>query len=107
MSASMPSGKKRAPDFITDGSESPCGCWELNSGHLEEETVLLTTEPSLQPLNFLGWMPDSTGSWMVTLNSWPCGLCSGDKVFNVLPSTYAHTDMSTHVYKTNSTHKRK
>ena len=27
-----------------------CGCWELNSGSLEEQTVLLTTEPSLQPL---------------------------------------------------------
>jgi hypothetical protein len=34
---------------ITDGCEPPCGCWELNSGSLEEESVLLTTEPSLQP----------------------------------------------------------
>jgi hypothetical protein len=25
------------------------GCWELNSGLLEEQLVLLTTEPSLQP----------------------------------------------------------
>jgi hypothetical protein len=32
-----------------DGCESPCGCWELNSGLLEEQSVLLTTEPSLQP----------------------------------------------------------
>ena len=30
--------------------EPPCGCWELNSGSLEEQSVLLTTEPSLQPL---------------------------------------------------------
>jgi len=29
--------------------EPPCGCWELNSGPLEEQSVLLTTEPSLQP----------------------------------------------------------
>ena len=27
----------------------PCGCWDLNSGPLEEQSVLLTTEPSLQP----------------------------------------------------------
>ena len=35
---------------ITDGCEPPCGYWELNSGPLEEQSVLLTTEPSLQPL---------------------------------------------------------
>ena len=29
--------------------EPPCGCWELNSGPREEQSVLLTTEPSLQP----------------------------------------------------------
>jgi hypothetical protein len=27
--------------------EPPCGCWELNSGPLEEQSVLLTTEPAL------------------------------------------------------------
>lgn len=28
-----------------------CGCWDLNLGPLEEQTVLLTTEPSfLSPL---------------------------------------------------------
>jgi hypothetical protein len=41
--------QKRASDLITDGCEPLCGCWELNSGPLEEQTVLLTTEPSLQP----------------------------------------------------------
>ena len=30
--------------------ELPCGCWDLNSGSLTEQSVLLTTEPSLQPL---------------------------------------------------------
>jgi hypothetical protein len=40
--------KKRALDPITDGCEPPCGCWELNSGPLEEHSVLLTAEPSLQ-----------------------------------------------------------
>ena len=36
---------------IMDGTftgKPPCGCWELNSGPLEEQSVLLTTEPSLQ-----------------------------------------------------------
>ena len=41
--------QKWVPDLITDGCEPPCGCWELNSGPLEEHSVLLTTEPSLQP----------------------------------------------------------
>ena len=31
-------------------AEPPCGCWKLNSGPLEEQSVLLTTEPSLQLL---------------------------------------------------------
>jgi hypothetical protein len=33
----------------TDGCEPPCDFWELNSGPLEEQSVLLTAEPSLQP----------------------------------------------------------
>jgi hypothetical protein len=45
---------RRAPDLITDGCEPPCGCWELNSGLLEEQSVLLTAEPSLQlPYNLV------------------------------------------------------
>jgi hypothetical protein len=35
--------------FVTDGCEPPCGCWDLNSGPLEEQSVLLTAEPSNQP----------------------------------------------------------
>ena len=41
--------QKRASDLVTDGCEPPCSCWELNSGPLEEQTVLLTSESSLQP----------------------------------------------------------
>jgi hypothetical protein len=41
--------QKRASDLITDGCEPPYGCWELNSRPLEEQSVLLTAEPSLQP----------------------------------------------------------
>jgi hypothetical protein len=41
--------QKRASDLITGGCEPPCGCWDLNSGPLEEQSVLLPAEPSLQP----------------------------------------------------------
>ena len=45
----MPTGQKWAPDLTIDGCESSCGYWELNSGPLEEQPVLLTSDPSLQP----------------------------------------------------------
>jgi hypothetical protein len=38
---------KRASDPIIDGCEAPRGCWELNSGPEEEQSVLLSAEPSL------------------------------------------------------------
>jgi hypothetical protein len=41
--------QKRALDPITDGCDSPCGFWDLNSGPLEDQSVLLTAEPSLHP----------------------------------------------------------
>ena len=47
--ACVPAGQKRAPDLTIDGCEPPCGCWELNSQLLEEQSVLSTSEPSLQP----------------------------------------------------------
>jgi hypothetical protein len=37
--------QKRASDSITDGYEAPFGYWELNSGSLEEQPVLLTSKP--------------------------------------------------------------
>jgi hypothetical protein len=40
--------QKRVSDLIMDCCEPPCGCWDLNSGPLEEQSVLLTTKPSLQ-----------------------------------------------------------
>jgi hypothetical protein len=42
----LSSDQKTASDPIT-GCEPLCGCWELNSGPLEEQSVLLTAEPSL------------------------------------------------------------
>jgi hypothetical protein len=32
-----------------DGCEPPCGCWDLNLQPSEEQSALLTAEPSLQP----------------------------------------------------------
>jgi hypothetical protein len=40
--------QKRASDPIMNDCEPPCGCWELNSEPLEEQSVLLTSEPCLQ-----------------------------------------------------------
>ena len=37
-------------EIVTDDCEPPRGCWELNPGSLEEQSELLTTEPSLQLL---------------------------------------------------------
>ncbi|CAO2644820.1 Syntaxin-binding protein 4, partial [Lemmus lemmus] len=39
--SSILDSQRRAPDLITDGCEPPCGCWELNSGLLEDQPVLL------------------------------------------------------------------
>jgi hypothetical protein len=33
--------------------EPPCSCWDLNSGPLEEQSVLLPTEQSHQPYKHL------------------------------------------------------
>jgi hypothetical protein len=38
---------------VADRCELPCGCWELNSGPLEEQPVLFTAEPFLQPLKLI------------------------------------------------------
>jgi hypothetical protein len=43
---SLQTHQKRASDPITDGCEPSCVCQELNSGPLEEQSVLFTTEPS-------------------------------------------------------------
>ena len=48
--------EKRKSDLVMDGCEPSCGCWDLNSVSLEEQSVLLTTKPSLQPSkNFKGF----------------------------------------------------
>jgi hypothetical protein len=40
---------RRGHRIITDGCEPPFACWELNSGPLEEQPVLLNTEPRMSP----------------------------------------------------------
>lgn len=47
MIARTPVCQKRATDANIDSFEPSCGCWEF-SGPLEEQTVYLATEPSLQ-----------------------------------------------------------
>ena len=44
----LQTSQKRRSDLITDGCEPPYGCWDTNSGSLEEQSVLLIAEPSLQ-----------------------------------------------------------
>ena len=69
LSVCMSVGQKRAPDLITDGCEPPCGCWELNSGPLEEQTMLLTTESSLQPIPLLFKANEIMPKWAGILKS--------------------------------------
>jgi hypothetical protein len=59
--------QKRASDPIKDGCELPHGCWDLNSGPLEGQLMLLTAEPSLQPpathiFNPITWEVEAGGS---------------------------------------------
>lgn len=40
----------RSPGTVaTDSCEAPRGCWRLNPGSLEKQTVLFTAEPSPAP----------------------------------------------------------
>ena len=43
-----PAFQKRTSGASINDCEAPCACWKFNSGPLEEQTVLLTVEPSLQ-----------------------------------------------------------
>jgi hypothetical protein len=42
LSACIPACQKRASELIIDCCEPPCGCWELNSQPLEEQTITLS-----------------------------------------------------------------
>ena len=45
LSECTPECQKRASDHPIDGYEPPCGCWELNSRLLDEQSVLVTAKP--------------------------------------------------------------
>jgi hypothetical protein len=67
--------------------EPPCGCWDLNSGRLEEQPVLLTSELQWsclfkkQPLRgraslyFVTVRPLIPGTWLATKNAVTMGVC--------------------------------
>lgn len=44
----VPAYQKRISDHIIDSSEPHRGCWELDTGPLQEQPVLLNSELSLQ-----------------------------------------------------------
>jgi hypothetical protein len=55
--------QKRVSDHTADGCKPPCGCWELNSGPMEEQSVLLTTKPSL-------YRYFTFSKWFTQVNIW-------------------------------------
>ena len=63
---------------VTDNCKLPCGCWELNSGPLEEQPMLLTVESSFQPLalHFLAIMHSTMISTEMWLSLWHADLDS-------------------------------
>ena len=67
--------QNRAPDLIIDDCEPPCGGWELNSGPLEEQPVLLTSEPSLQPPKLSCYLEKKRGNIAESLH---CVMCHCD-----------------------------
>jgi hypothetical protein len=46
-------GRKHQILLGSDGCKPPCECWELNPDPLEEQQLLINTEPSLQPQDHL------------------------------------------------------
>ena len=96
--------QKRASDHITDGSEPPYGCWELNSGPLEAQSVLISAPASyLQIFIFLNswafsqdhvlltypWGCVFWGLWapQFHITSWKCPLSFAESCW---PLSYFH-----------------
>ena len=81
--------------------EPSCCCWELNSGPLEEQSVLLTAEPSLQPcfISVLAeawsWVPSTHIRWLTTLC---CSNLRGSDVLLCLPQTSVHMLAYVHIH---------
>jgi hypothetical protein len=64
---------------VTDGCELLCACWESIQGPLQEQPVLLTTEPSLQP------------GWLLNLSFHFPSTESGTLLVNFTPRPSPHT----------------
>jgi hypothetical protein len=84
--------QERASDLIMDGWEPPCGCWDLNSAPLEEQSVLLTTEPSLQPPHASLWYKDfvsfacvPSGKITISLEHIQCGFLRNTIWYSIKP----------------------
>lgn len=45
----MHEGTESPKTEISDSDELPCGVWELSLGPLQEQPMVLTAEPPLQP----------------------------------------------------------
>jgi hypothetical protein len=106
--------QKRAPNPTSDGCEPPCGCWELNSGPLEEQSVLLTLShlSSPYPMIFNTYY-DCTCQWLSSVMFLSClwngvSLCSQRSACQCLPikvvwhrtwhKEHFRSNMSAHVY---------
>lgn len=48
----MTAGQKGAPELIIDGCEPPYPVWGIELGSSEEQPMLFTSKPSLQPPRF-------------------------------------------------------
>jgi hypothetical protein len=81
--------EKRAADPIIDCCEPPCGGWGLSLGPLEEQTVFLTAEPSLQPLVCLSLKKTIFHS--LSIPYLPIVLCVGWRPHGFIPD---HISMS-------------
>jgi hypothetical protein len=57
--------QKRASDLVMGGCEPPCGCWDLNLGPLEEQSMFLPAEPSHQPPNNFSITPSQVPEGLV------------------------------------------
>jgi hypothetical protein len=55
--------QKRVSDFVMDGCEPPCGCWDLNSGLSEEQSGTLTNWAISPALNI--FLKRDNCSWAV------------------------------------------
>jgi hypothetical protein len=60
-----------------EGCEPPCGCWDLNSGPSEEQSVRLTAEPSLQPHKLVLRKEQRSFSYVTRGGSWDKGWNGG------------------------------